>query len=62
MSGEFKNGTTVEKDEVVLLSEDEVGYTIDYIGDDDVVFEAVVVWGDEKLRNRIVELLNEHGA
>jgi hypothetical protein len=36
------------------------GYTIDYISDEDCHFEKIVVWGDEALRNLIVDLLNKH--
>jgi hypothetical protein len=60
-NGEFKSGTQIEKDELLVIAKDQIGYTIDYIGDDGASFEMVVVWEDEKLRNRIVELLNRYG-
>jgi len=62
MNGEFTSGTRVEAEEMLVLSGNETGYTIDFIGDDEVNFEVVVVWGDEALRNRIVELLNRYGV
>lgn len=60
-NGEFKSGTQIEKDELLVIAKDQVGYTIDYLGDDGAYFETVIVWEDEKLRNRIVELLNRYG-
>lgn len=59
--GEFKTGTDIEKDEILLVSENATGYTIDRIGDDGASFEVVIVWEDRRLRDRIVELLNRYG-
>jgi hypothetical protein len=62
MEGNYKTGDRIEKeDDFVIFSSDMVGYTIDYIGDDECQFEAIVVWENEPLRNRIVELLNRYG-
>jgi hypothetical protein len=58
----FKPGTQIDKDEALLVAEGTTGYTIDYIGDDGVAFEVVIVWEDRKLRDRIVELLNRYGV
>lgn len=57
----FKAGTEISKDEFIVIDEDTTGYTIDYIGDDGASFELVIVWEDQKLRDRIVELLNRYG-
>lgn len=61
MDGDFKVGATIEKNEFLLVQDNAVGYTIDYISDDGVTFELVIVWEDEALRNRIIELLNRYG-
>ena len=62
MNGQgFKIGSEIEKNEFVVIAEGTTGYTIDYIGDEDASFEVVIVWEDERLRNRIVELLNRYG-
>lgn len=58
---EFKNGSTVEKDELLVIQGESVGFTIDRYWDNGIAFEAVIVWEDEKLRNRIVDLLNRYG-
>jgi hypothetical protein len=57
----FRAGSEIEKDELLVVSEDTTGYTIDYIGDDGAAFEMIIVWEDRKLRDRIVELLNKYG-
>lgn len=57
----YKSGPTIDKDEVLLVQDGSIGYTIDYIGDDGAAFEAIIVWEDEALRDRIVELLNKYG-
>jgi hypothetical protein len=65
MNGEFKPGTSVEKDELLVYSGDSIGYTIEFQEDDDTEcppYEAIVVWDDQKLRDRIVELLNKYGV
>ena len=62
MDKEFKSGTEIEAEELLVLQGQETGYTIDYVSDDVVDFEVIVVWGNERLRNRIVELLNTYGA
>lgn len=62
MSGEYKTGSSIEKDELVVIQDGVVGYTVDYIGDDGCMFEAVIVWENERLRNRIIELLNRYGV
>ena len=62
MDGEFKSGTTIEKEEMLVVAADSIGYTIDFVGEDDYSFEAIVVWENEALRNRIVELLNKYGV
>ena len=60
--GEFKAGTELENDEDFLVfTGNTPGYTIDRISDEGVDFEQIVVWGDERLRDRIVELLNRYG-
>ena len=61
-NGEFKSGTSLESDEMLVLSKDSIGYTIDFVDDDSVSFEQIVVWDDERLRNRIVDLLNKYGV
>ena len=61
-NGEFKSGTSLENDEMLVLSKDSIGYTIDFVDDDSVSFEQIVVWDDERLRNRIVDLLNKYGV
>lgn len=59
--GEYKPGDRIESEEFFVVQRDQVGYTIDYTGDNGVIFELVVVWENEKLRDRIVELLNKYG-
>jgi hypothetical protein len=62
MTGEYKPGDRVEKeDEWLVFPGDMVGYTIDYSSDDGIIFEKIIVWEDQKLRDRIVELLNKYG-
>jgi hypothetical protein len=58
----FRAGSQIEKEEFLVISEGSDGYTIDYVDEDAVCFEVVVVWEDRKLRDRIVELLNKHGT
>jgi hypothetical protein len=65
MNGEFKPGTTVEKDELLVMAGDAVGYTIDFEENDDtegISYEAIVVWENVNLRDRIIELLNKYGV
>lgn len=58
----FKAGDKIEnKEEFLVFSGDVEAYTIDYITDDGYEFEKIIVFGDEKLRNRIVDLLNSYG-
>jgi hypothetical protein len=59
---EFKAGTEIDKDEFLIIAEGTTGYTIDYIGEDGISFETIIVWEDRKLRDRIVELLNRYGT
>lgn len=61
MDGEFKQGSRYDKEEAFLVFPgDMIGYTIDYISDEECHFEKIIVWEDESLRNLIVELLNKH--
>jgi hypothetical protein len=61
MDGKYKSGDVFEKaEEFIVFSGSIPGYTIDYISDEDCHFEKIVVWGDEALRNLIVDLLNKH--
>ena len=65
MNGEFKPGTTVEKDDFIVLAAEAVGHTIDFVEDDDteeMSYEAIVVWDNPELRDRIIELLNKYGV
>lgn len=65
MNGEFKPGTTVKQDDFIVIASDSVGYTIDFAEDDDtegMSYEAIVVWDDMELRDRIIELLNKYGV
>jgi hypothetical protein len=63
MNGQgFKAGDEIDQKEFLVITEGTTGYTIDYSGEDGLSFEVVIVWEDEKLRNRIVELLNRYGT
>jgi hypothetical protein len=60
-NGEFKYGIVVEKEEFLVCAADEVGHTIDYSTEEGLSHQVIIVWDDEKLRDRIVELLNKYG-
>jgi hypothetical protein len=62
MVGDFRQGDRIEKDEeFIVFPGGSVGYTIDFITDEDHHFEKIIVWEDDRLRDRIVELLNRYG-
>ena len=62
MNGEFKPGGGIhDEEEFVVIPIGATGYTIDYATEDEIFFEKIIVWGDERLRDRIIELLNRHG-
>ena len=59
----FKPGDTIEKEEeFIVYPGGQVGHTIDFVGDDGISFEVIIVWDDARLRDRIVELLNKYGV